>query len=238
MSSLLNLVRDLTRQARACHSPGDNNAFLRQDRAHFRARFWPNLVYDQNRGSIPYPTSLPLDRTGQGESSLFTVGMDALPTSSPETKPLTERAKLGIYASQVDDWLAPDRGIREENGRERSEYTREDVGPSSVGPPERTPVDQHTLESVKQLLADHAYIADRIQDLCRALRTNVPGGFQAERLTEILEERHGGETMSLIRQSLETQALYTFFREVQTDFDDFLLLRLERHGMKPNPRRH
>ncbi|GER38267.1 TCP family transcription factor [Striga asiatica] len=44
MSSLLNLVRDLTRQARACHSPGDNNAFLRQDRAHFRARFWPNLV--------------------------------------------------------------------------------------------------------------------------------------------------------------------------------------------------
>ena len=73
----------------------------------------------------------------------------------------------------------------------KREYTREDVGPSSVGPPERTPVDQHTLESVKQLLADHAYIADRIQDLFRALRTNVPGGFQAERLTEILEERQG-----------------------------------------------
>ena len=60
-----------------------------------------------------------------------------------------------------------------------------------------------------------------IQEIHRELHTRVPGGFQAERLTEMLEERHGGERMGEILQSLQTERRHSpYCREVQTDFQN------------------
>ena len=53
-------------------------------------------------------------------------------------------------------------------------------------------------------------MADVIQDIHRELHTRVPGGFQAERLAEILEERHGGEKMTEILHSLQGAKAPTF----------------------------
>lgn len=108
---------------------------------------------------------------------------------------------------------------------------REDVGPSSVGPSgpyrspgDRTPIQetagqQADLESVAAILESHQRISERIQDLFRDLRTRVPGGFQAEHLAGMLEERHGGENMGEILRSLQTEGNNSpYFREIQTDF--------------------
>lgn len=87
---------------------------------------------------------------------------------------------------------------------------------------ELPPVDQTSLNSLKDILTAHERIADRIQDLCRELHTRVPGGFQRERLTILLEERHGGDKMTEILHSLQTEGCQShYFQEVLSDFQDF-----------------
>lgn len=87
---------------------------------------------------------------------------------------------------------------------------------------ELPPVDQESLNSFSELLTAHRRIADRIQDLRRELHTRVPGGFQAERLTEMLEDRHGADKMTEILHSLETEGRRShYFQEVLSHFQDF-----------------
>ena len=101
----------------------------------------------------------------------------------------------------------------------RSAALMEEKTPVAQPPIQERPVDQPSLESFAKLLETHERISERIKDLFRDLHTRVPGGFQAERLTEMLEERHGGEKMSEILQSLQTEGDHSpYFREVQTDF--------------------
>lgn len=83
-------------------------------------------------------------------------------------------------------------------------------------------ISQSSYDEVRQLLTNHANIADCLQSLFRELHTHVPGGFQAERLAEMLEENHGGEKMGEIFSSLQTEGRQSpYFREVQTYFRDF-----------------
>ena len=85
--------------------------------------------------------------------------------------------------------------------------------PPAEEPPSNS---QQSLESYEKLLKSHAAVADLVQEIHRDLHTHVPGGFQAERLAEILEERHGPEKMAQIQQSLESQRQHSpYFREVQ-----------------------
>ncbi|KAH0776217.1 hypothetical protein KY290_007628 [Solanum tuberosum] len=65
-------------------------------------------------------------------------------------------------------------------------------------PVHQPPIQEHTgehmsLENWERLLQNHKEVAAVIQEIHRELHTSVPGGFQAERLTEMLEERHGGK---------------------------------------------
>ena len=83
-------------------------------------------------------------------------------------------------------------------------------------------ISQSSYEEVRQLITNHENIADRLQELFRELRTHVPGGFQAERLAEMLEEEHGGEKMGEILRSLQAEGHQSpYFRDVQTYFRDF-----------------
>lgn len=75
------------------------------------------------------------------------------------------------------------------------------------------------VEAARQLLYNHAQIADVLRGIFQDLHTRVPGGFQSERLTEMLEERHGGPGMGNILQSLRENGRDSpFFREAQVDF--------------------
>ena len=81
------------------------------------------------------------------------------------------------------------------------------------------PTAENPLQTYKRILQDHDAVADLVQQIHRDLHTTVPGGFQAERLSEMLQELHGTEKMTEIRQSLETQGAQSpYFREVQVLF--------------------
>lgn len=67
------------------------------------------------------------------------------------------------------------------------------------------PVDQAPLEAFRQLIENQRLIAEKIQELLRDLGTKVPGGYQAERLSEMLEKRHGGQGLYDISHSLQTE---------------------------------
>lgn len=77
------------------------------------------------------------------------------------------------------------------------------------------------------------------------LGPSIPGGFQAERLTELLENEHGGEKMGEILRSLQTEGRESpYFREVQVYFREFRLnqttemsLRRQWQGRESEPRR-
>jgi hypothetical protein len=92
------------------------------------------------------------------------------------------------------------------------------------GLPEQPPahpqeLEQPTLQDFNRLLASHEQIADTIESIFRDLHTRVPAGFQRERLTELLEERHGGGSLGeILRSLLEEGRNSPFFREVQADF--------------------
>ncbi|KAH0706230.1 hypothetical protein KY285_010724 [Solanum tuberosum] len=92
-------------------------------------------------------------------------------------------------------------------------------------PVHQPPLQEHTgehmsLENWERLLQNHKEVAAVIQEIHRELHTRILGGFQAERLTKMLEERHGGgERMGEILQSLQTERRHNpYFWEVQTDF--------------------
>ena len=90
------------------------------------------------------------------------------------------------------------------------------AGPSNAGPS-----DPNFSYFKKLLLQTHPRISDTIVKIFQDLHTRVPAGFQSERLTEMLEERHGGPKMEEILKSLQEKGRNSpFFREVQTDFKD------------------
>ena len=61
------------------------------------------------------------------------------------------------------------------------------------------------LEAFRQLIENQRLIAEKRKELLRDLGTKVPGGYQAERLSEMLEERHGGQGFYDISHSLQTE---------------------------------
>ncbi|GAA0178503.1 hypothetical protein LIER_29846 [Lithospermum erythrorhizon] len=64
-------------------------------------------------------------------------------------------------------------------------------------------------------------MGDVIQSIHKELGIRVPGGYQAERLVETLEERHGGEKMNEILRSLtEERHQSPYFREIKVDLLD------------------
>lgn len=69
----------------------------------------------------------------------------------------------------------------------------------------KTKIDQAPLEAFRQLIENQRLIAEKIKELLRDLGTKVPGGYQAERLSEMLEERHGGQGLYDISHSLQTE---------------------------------
>jgi len=94
-------------------------------------------------------------------------------------------------------------------------------------PPEQPPaqpleleqLQRPTLEEFRQLLENHRRISDAIPKIFQDLHMRVPAGFQSERLTEMLEERHGGRSLGGILRSLQEEGHNSpLFREVQTDF--------------------
>ena len=90
------------------------------------------------------------------------------------------------------------------------------VNAEALGHPNPSSVEIENVEIIFRAPSD---IADLLRDIFHDLRTHVPGGFQAERLAEMLEERYGPERMPSILESLQThRGKSPYFREIQTDF--------------------
>ena len=80
-------------------------------------------------------------------------------------------------------------------------------------PIQEQPVDLPSPNAFVQIHEAYDKIPERLQKLFKKLRMHVPGGFQAERLTEILEERHGGEKMGEICRSLRAERGHSLYFE-------------------------
>ncbi|KAL6954288.1 hypothetical protein U1Q18_043936 [Sarracenia purpurea var. burkii] len=98
--------------------------------------------------------------------------------------------------------------------------------PAPAPPAEAVPpamaISQADYNAFRQLLSNHQRIQSSLLQLFRELRTHVPGGFQAERLTEMLEEEHGGDKMGEILMSLQTEGRQSpYFKEAHRDFQYF-----------------
>ncbi|KAF0922596.1 hypothetical protein E2562_039509 [Oryza meyeriana var. granulata] len=81
------------------------------------------------------------------------------------------------------------------------------------------PLAASDIECVRELLQHtNPRIEQKIRDIHEGLCTRRVGAHQAERLVEILEERHGGERMGNILQSMETLGRdCPYFQESLTD---------------------
>ena len=139
------------------------------------------------------------------------TGMFMMPNcegTSGEKLPLPARDESPVpsISSQGDSWIEKTYGKGDEA--------------SSLGPPlPGHPANPPSIQDFANLLDNHQKVAAIIQDIHREISARVPGGFQSERLSEILEERHGGAKMREILESLATDRRDSpYFREVQTDF--------------------
>jgi ribosomal protein S19 len=78
------------------------------------------------------------------------------------------------------------------------------------------------LSTIEKVIKAHERIAEHIRDLRKQEGMRLPGGFQAERLVEILEERYGGTAMIEIERDLRLRGLSSpFYRESKVIFDHF-----------------
>ncbi|KAI5311438.1 hypothetical protein L3X38_000164 (mitochondrion) [Prunus dulcis] len=108
------------------------------------------------------------------------------------------------------------------NGNENAEKAgaESSTGHNPAHPPTaRSSVNHQVLEACNGALENTLAVADLLQQIQRGLHARVPGGFQAEALTETLETRHGTDKLGEIRESLQTEGSQSpYFREFQTDF--------------------
>ena len=80
----------------------------------------------------------------------------------------------------------------------------------------------YLLDQYGQRVSDSVSIADHIRRITSELGICPPSEVQAERLTDLLKERHGSERMSEIRQSLEAHGSQSqYFKEVLPDLPNF-----------------
>lgn len=64
-------------------------------------------------------------------------------------------------------------------------------------------------------------LSEVIPGIFKAIGTRVPGGFQSERLAEMLDDRFGSAALGSILQSLKNEGRESFFfRQIQSDFDE------------------
>ena len=109
------------------------------------------------------------------------------------------------------------------NGNENAEKAgaESSTGHNPAHPPTtaRSSGNHQVLQAGDGALENTLAVADLLQQIQRGLHARVPGGFQAEALTETLETRHGTDKLGEIRESLQTEGSQSpYFREFQTDF--------------------
>lgn len=77
------------------------------------------------------------------------------------------------------------------------------------------------MEGFRQALDHQEQLSIVIPDVFRSIRTRVPGGFQSERLAEMLDDRFGSEALEGILQSLKDEGRASFyFPQIQSDFEE------------------
>lgn len=78
------------------------------------------------------------------------------------------------------------------------------------------------LNAVQQNLRAHEAIGNHIIELRRQEGMRLPGGFQTERIVEMLEDRYGGEQMIAIERDIQLNGIRSrFYTETKTFYDDF-----------------
>lgn len=78
------------------------------------------------------------------------------------------------------------------------------------------------LATSREILKSHERIGEHIRELRRQEGMRLPGGFQTERLVEMLEERYGGEQMLEIERDIMQHGVFSrFYNETKTYFNDF-----------------
>lgn len=79
---------------------------------------------------------------------------------------------------------------------------------------------QEQLAKISEIIYAHERIGELIQDFRRQEGMRLPGGFQMERLVEMLEERYGGEQLLEIEKDLRQHGIFSnFYKESKTYFD-------------------
>lgn len=83
------------------------------------------------------------------------------------------------------------------------------------------------LEKIREILKSHERIGERILELRREEGMRLPGGFQVERLVEILEENYGGEKLLDIEiDMMQKGILSPYYNETKTFFFYFRCERI------------
>lgn len=80
---------------------------------------------------------------------------------------------------------------------------------------------QQQLAEIKAILVSHEKIGENVLELRRQEGMRIPGGFQTERLVEMLEERYGGIKMKEIEQDIRERGLHSqFYKETKSFFNE------------------
>lgn len=155
---------------------------------------------DESGGGIFGPK--PGGQPRKDEASSQPTGVAGPSNAGPSAQDPGEDAGPSSIRRRVDS--GPDSGsgpqyLNVSSGRAAPEQRPPEQPPAQ--PLELEQLQRPTLEEFRQLLETHQGIADTIKRIFQDLHTRVPAGFQSERLTEMLEERHGGRSLGGIGSS-------------------------------------
>jgi hypothetical protein len=93
------------------------------------------------------------------------------------------------------------------------------------------------LEKIREILKSHERIGERILELRREEGMRLPGGFQVERLVEILEENYGGEKLLDIEiDMMQKGILSPYYNETKTFFFTSVVKELQKRYYARNGR--
>ena len=101
-------------------------------------------------------------------------------------------------------------------------------------------IQSERVEQFRRILDAHQNIGELIRELRHEERMRIPGGFQLERLSEMFEEKYGGEALIHIYENMLNnrkdssyyQESKTFFNELKMDRGTEAFLRKEWQGRK------
>ena len=83
-------------------------------------------------------------------------------------------------------------------------------------------LDKNQLAKLKKVLKAHERIASHIEELRLEEKMRLPGGFQTERIVDMLEETYGPDALIEIEKEIRRKGLNSlFYRETKTIFDYF-----------------